>query len=724
MIRPNLRRSVPIGVALASVAVICAATSYGVSRSLAQAAQNPAQAPPPTFRTEANYVRVDAYPTKGGEPVSDLTQADFEVLENAVPQKLEQFEHVTIRGNLPQDVRSEPNTVEQSRQALENPRARVFVVFLDVNHVSVEGSHAIRKPLVDALNRLIGPDDLVAVMTPEMAAGDLAFARKTTTIEGFLTRYWTWGERDQMNSRDPQEDRYRACYPGLGPTAQCKDDDRGVADEMIERRREKQTINALEDLVRYLRGVREERKAIITVSDGWRLFRPDPRLSRQLYCQPPTGNPVSVDPRTGRLTTKAPPSPSGIDPASCDADRTLLAYMDDDQQFREILSAANTANASFYPIDPRGLAVFDEPIAKPGATGLPPPGSTTITPPSVDSARLQARLTSLRTLAEATDGLAMVNSNDLSGSFRKIVSDLSSYYLLGYYSSGKLDGKFHPITVRVKRPGVQVRARRGYLAATPGAATAAAATAAANAMPAKVDAEAAAVSAAVAPLAGFGREVPMRLQVAAGWKPGSVPAGAVWVVGELGATAEFADAWKGGAVADVELLGSGGAAVATGRATVAAGSRAFRLALTSTTPLAAGEYALRVGARAGSVAIPVRETLRFVLRDAPEASGALWIRRGQSTGNREVATADLRFRRNEQVRVEIPTLSAETGNARLLDRTGKALTVPVTAAVRDDADGSRWRTAQLALAPLAPGDYVIELSEGDQRMLTGFRVVQ
>jgi VWFA-related protein len=718
MIRPNARRSVPIGVALASVAVLCGLTSYevsGLSRSVLQAPQNPPQnppqPPPPTFRTEANYVRVDAYPTKDGAPVADLTQADFEVLENGVPQKLEQFEHVAIRGNLPQETRTEPNTIAQSRQALENPRARVFVVFLDVNHVSVEGSHAIRKPLVDALNRLIGPDDLVAVMTPEMAAGDLAFARKTTTIEGFLTRYWTWGERDQLISRDPQEDHYRACYPGNGPRLNCPDDDRGVADEMIERRREKQTLNALEDLVRYLRGVREERKAIITITNGWQLFRQDARLARQLNCQPPSANPVSVDPRTGRLTTKAPPNAVGADPASCDADRMLLAYADNDQQFRELLNEANSANASFYPLDPRGLPVFDSPISNP-------------LPLAVDVAITRQRETSLRTLAEATDGLAMVNSNDLSGSFRKIVDDLSSYYLLGYYSSGKLDGKFHPIAVRVKRPGVRVRARRGYLAATPGAATAAAATAAATAMPAKLDAEAAAVSAAVAPLAGFVREVPLRVQVAAGWTQGSSPVGSVWVVGELGGGAEFGDVWKGGAVADVELLAANGAVAASGRATIAAGSRTFRLALTPAGPLAAGEYALRAGARAGSAAIPVRETLRFVLRDAPEASGALWIRRGQSTGNREVPTADLRFRRSEQVRVEIPTLSADAGSARLLDRTGKALTVPVTAAVRDDADGSRWRTAQLALAPLAPGDYVVELSEGAERMLAAFRVVQ
>ena len=75
------------------------------------------------------------------------------------------------------------------------------------------------------------------------------------------------------------------------------------------------------------------------------------------------------------------------------------------------------------------------------------------------------------------------------------------------------------------------------------------------------------------------------------------------------------------------------------------------------------------------------------------------------------------------MRVEIPTSSSAAAAARLLDRAGNALAVPVTAAMRDDTDGSRWYTAEVALAPLAAGDYVIELSDGNQRMLAAFRIV-
>src|SRR5216683_6639898 len=105
----------PTGSGLATAAALTTAT----------VAQAPAP-PQPTFRTEANYVRVDAYPTKDGTPIADLTQADFEILENGAPQKIEQFERVLIQGNVPQEMRREPSSVEQGRQAAQNPRARIL----------------------------------------------------------------------------------------------------------------------------------------------------------------------------------------------------------------------------------------------------------------------------------------------------------------------------------------------------------------------------------------------------------------------------------------------------------------------------------------------------------------------------------------------------------------------------------------------------------------------
>jgi hypothetical protein len=75
------------------------------------------------------------------------------------------------------------------------------------------------------------------------------------------------------------------------------------------------------------------------------------------------------------------------------------------------------------------------------------------------------------------------------------------------------------------------------------------------------------------------------------------------------------------------------------------------------------------------------------------------------------------------LRVEWPgDGQAPGGEAHLLDRTGKALSVPVTAAAHE-ADGIVWRTAQVSLAPLAPGDYIVEFVAGSERRMAAFRVV-
>jgi hypothetical protein len=77
---------------------------------------------------------------------------------------------------------------------------------------------------------------------------------------------------------------------------------------------------------------------------------------------------------------------------------------------------------------------------------------------------LDNTMDTLRILSDQTDGRAILNTNDLDRGLRQIVRDSSAYYLLGYTSAVTTDGKFHKLNVRVKRPGLQVRARPGYLA--------------------------------------------------------------------------------------------------------------------------------------------------------------------------------------------------------------------------------------------------------------------
>lgn len=127
-------------------------------------------------------------------------------------------------------------------------------------------------------------------------------------------------------------------------------------------------------------------------------------------------------------------------------------------------------------------------------------------------------------------------------------------------------------------------------------------------------------------------------------------------------------------------------------------------------------------------ASPSNESVHLSIPVAPESGGVMFYRAGQGAAGREFQTADVRFRRNERLRVAIPAPATVSVTARLLDRAGKEMPVPLTTSRVDDGEGVSWQTAQLTLAPLAPGDYVIELTTAtgaDAHIaLAAFRVVQ
>ena len=145
-------------------------------------------------------------------------------------------------------------------------------------------------PQDDALGRddVLGQDDLVAVMTPEMAATDITFARKTTTIDGFLTRYWAWGERSRALPADPVDAAYGACYPNQEQGSRCADQN-GIAAEMTDRRHEKLVL----DVVDFIRASSE--RAICMPRNGH-----GPASRRSSRSAVPRRRPERRSPRTPR----------------------------------------------------------------------------------------------------------------------------------------------------------------------------------------------------------------------------------------------------------------------------------------------------------------------------------------------------------------------------------------------------------------------------------------
>jgi VWFA-related protein len=696
---------------IALAALVVSATTVALAQAPTPAkppAQGEPQQPPPTFRTEANFVRVDVYPTKDGKPVQDLKAEDFEVFEDDAPQAVQSFEHIVISPAGPQEQRAEPNTIEESRQLAANPRNRVFVLFLDTPHVTVEGGWHAREPLIRLIDRVLGPDDLVGIMTPKMSAADIVFARKTDVIASGLRARWPWGERGTLQ-KDERELMYESCYPPLGGGMVSR-----TAAAMTARRRERATLDALTELVYYLRDLREERKAIITVSEGWLLYRPDTTLTKLEQGPagtelPPAVEPISVGP-DGRLTTKNTRGSSPYSRTECDGDRLQLSMIDDERYFRDLTDEANRGNASFYTVDPRGLPVFDTPIGP----GAPPP----IT---VDAASLRNRIESLRGLAGSTDGMAVLNSNDLDTGMKRISDDLSSYYLLGYYSTnGKMDGRYHSIKVRVKRPGVEVRARKGYRAAT--AAEVSAAKAAANGPAADGLAP---LQAAMASLARIRPDSRLSLNAVAVKGSGAPAPSTVWVAGELPA-GPGTDSPRAGGTVEVTVSGAGKSSSA--QATLAPGERSFAVPVTLRSDMGTGGEQLDVRARMTGPDSSIDGLSGNTAVDLANGRQPMLFRRGPITGNRLVPAASFLFSRTERARFEFAVAAdAKPGAARLLDRTGKPLAIPVTVNERtDEKTGQHWVGADLTLSALAAGDYAVELTVSNaaatDRLLAALRV--
>jgi VWFA-related protein len=620
--------------------------------AVAFAASGAAQPPP------ANTLRMELYAVRDGVAVDDLRQDELQLLEDGVPQTLESFEHVTVGAG--------------------SARSRVFVIFIDTYHTTIEDEASARLPLVRLLDRLLDREDLVALSTPELAAGDLAFRRKAEVLSDLMQAEWSWARRGRRRAPGSKEVLYDQCFDSTRAA------DRARGAEMKARWREETTLDALDALVAHLGPLREERKAVLTVSDGWQLFT----QSRTLGA--PDDDRSSRSDRPRRFGDRGSVQGSPATPVmrvECEADRRRLAMVDSSQHLRDLTEAANRANVSFYGFYAPEATVPEQGVSR--------------AVPEVDHAA--ARMDSLRLLADSTDGLAVLRRTAVDEALPRIAADASSYYLVTYQSSNtRLDGRFRTLTARTTRPGVKIRTRRGYRGLTTDE---------------LLSARRPAASARTAiPVAAPDARRPFRIRTSSWTAP---EGGTFWIVGELDYRVRQELEWTAGATADVTVLAADGTELLSHTLTVKPSEGAFSVRVPASGAVKPGEYAVQVQLRPdANDSVVVTDTARVVM-NAPrgdELGAPVVWRRGPSTGPRHLQTADSRFSRSERIRLELATTVPGTATARLLDRAGQPLQVPVQVSARPDDSGQfRWIVADAVLAPLAPGQYAIEVTLGTLR---------
>ena len=423
--RMTTARAIAIGLAilLGGVAGTRASETQATNSTPQSATPPPPPPDQPVFRTGINTVRVDVIVTdRQGNPVTDLKLEDFEIQEDGKPQKAETFRLVKIDTvTQPAYTQRTIRTRNDEETAAADENSRIFAFFLDDYHVRKETSMSVKKPVMEFIANQLAPGDLVGVMYPLTPIDAVLINRNhqgvSNTIEKFLGRKYDY---------EPINDVERGYVYKLNPQA-------------IEMIRRQVSLTAIRGICTKLGSLREGRKSLILVSEGYTSLLP-PQLRSNLPGAIAAPGDLTRDPFAAENNLME-------DRARFSADMDLM------QEFRDVFDACNRNNTSIYALDPRGLSTGEFDV------------STNISM-RTSQEYLNSSMDALRVLAENTDGRAIVNRNDLGTAMKQIIRDSSAYYLVGYTTQAPSDGKFHEIKVRVKRPGMQVRARRGFWAFT------------------------------------------------------------------------------------------------------------------------------------------------------------------------------------------------------------------------------------------------------------------
>ena len=423
------------------------------------------------FRTGIDLVTVDVVVTDGkGEPVQGLTRADFTVLEDGKAQQIREFQSVELpapsgaegpaftsspidspRGPAGLAVAPLPavstNSVVAGRIA-----GRAFVlVYDDVSLTRQQGAEA-RAAIRRFLATSVSNEDAVSLVTT--SGGGLFHARTAddrrrlmSLLDGVEGKYVYDTSAERMTDYEAMRihiyqdtivaARVRRRYAsyrvaGLEPVTTP-----GGREDMPKVGETRGNVGVVEPYI--------ESRAAAVYSDAVGRNRVTMRvLQRSLNALGTTRGRKSLI-----LVSKG------------------FIHDQETRGFRDSVDAARRANVAIYFLDARGLVATTSNFS--AAEGSP-----------IDARDIGAVFADIEldaegavAVSEASGGFAIRNTNDLGAGLQRVSRESRSYYLIGYVpESDRADGKFREIQVKVRRPGLRVRARKGYYAADARAAAA------------------------------------------------------------------------------------------------------------------------------------------------------------------------------------------------------------------------------------------------------------
>src|ERR1700738_3353574 len=389
------------------------------------ATQQPVQPPQKVeqddvVRITTNLVQVDAVVTdKNGKVITDLKPEEMKIYEDGRQQKITNFSYNVAETTEGPARPSKPVTVDKNAPVVPPTRVkredirRTIAIVVDDLGLSFESTSYVRRALKKFVDEQVQAGDLVAIIRTSGGMGALQqFTSDKRQLYAAVERVkWNANGRSGVSAFAPLEPP----TPGrFGAEIDAKNE------ELNQFREDLFAVGTLGAISYVVKGLRElpGRKSILLISDGFRIYNQD------------------------------------------DPNRNFLAL----QRLRRLIDEAGRASVVIYTINATGLQTL-------GLTAADNPGGGDIEQ-MLSSRRTAAFETQegLDFLARQTGGLAIHNTNDLSGGIRRVLEDQKGYYLIGYRPDvSTLNSKtgrreFHHLTLKVERPGkFNVRMRNGFL---------------------------------------------------------------------------------------------------------------------------------------------------------------------------------------------------------------------------------------------------------------------
>lgn len=362
-----------------------------------------------------------------GKVVSDLRPDEIEIYENGEKQKITNFSFVSsIRSSVTPAVVAEKNAVPVPQAVLRPEQVRrTFAIVVDDLSLSFESAYQTRRALKKFVDEQMVEGDLVAIIRTGAGVGALQqFTSDKRLLYAAIERVkWNPIGNGGISAFAPIEPTFsEMTAAAAGDSADAEEAGNAAnAQRAFEDFQSSVfatgTLGALKFIVQ---GMSElpGRKSVILFSDGFKIFEQDEHGFTQ----------------GGRVA----------------------------EFLQELVDVANRSSVVFYTIDARGLQY----------TGFTAADKITDTSAESMNAKMAERRNQLSDtqaglayLAEETGGIAVKNSNDLSGGVRRVLDD-QSYYLIAYepdadtFDAAKR--KYNKIEVKVLRNGLSARYRSGF----------------------------------------------------------------------------------------------------------------------------------------------------------------------------------------------------------------------------------------------------------------------